>query len=244
MTRRDPREVVRARCRASPCATCRSRAPPFGASGALDERERRVEVVHVHVGRHELVDHPRVVLLGRIGAELARSARSDAASSHGVPGMFADLDVVRVERGRGLEEQPRIRLGLAAALVVGSRNHSQQELELEVARGRCRRGAPSISASVRVSRTCSRSACQSPMPAEADARRLLAAVARGRTGSTRARRAPRPARTSSSRARPASVAVRPATERQTLPSGSGARSPWPTTSSSEPARRAACSPGG
>ena len=31
--------------------------------GALDDRERRVEVVHVHVERHELVDHPRVVLL-------------------------------------------------------------------------------------------------------------------------------------------------------------------------------------
>ena len=37
---------------------------------ALDEGERRVEVVDVHVGRHELVDDLGVVVLGGVGAQL------------------------------------------------------------------------------------------------------------------------------------------------------------------------------
>ncbi len=60
---------------------------------SLDDRERRVDVVHLDVVRHELVDDLRVRVPGGVGAELAESLddpRQLALRAHDV----ADLDVV------------------------------------------------------------------------------------------------------------------------------------------------------
>ena len=100
-------------------------------AGALHERERRVEILDVDVGRHELVDHLRVVVLGRVGAELGEGLgqpRQLARRAGDVP----DLDVVRAERGGGVVEEALGRLGGAAALVVRIEEPLPDELELEV----------------------------------------------------------------------------------------------------------------
>ncbi len=105
--------------------------PSVPRAGALDERERRVEIVDVDVGRHELVDQLRVMLLGRVGAELGEGlgqTRQLARRAWDVP----DLDVVRAERRGGIEQEALGGLGGAAALVVRVEEPLPDELELEV----------------------------------------------------------------------------------------------------------------
>src|SRR3954451_16410750 len=98
---------------------------------ALDDVERRVERVDVDVERHELVDDHGPVLVGRVGAKLGE-ALGDLLERARRPGDVADLDVVGLEDGGGVEEQAALRVGDAAALVVGVEEPVHEELELEV----------------------------------------------------------------------------------------------------------------
>ena len=176
-------------------------SPPFGASAPSTTASAVSRSWTFDVERHELVDDPRVVALAPRRRRARRSARSACESSHGVPGMFPTLTWCASSAAAASNSSVARRVGRRAPLVVRVEEPVHQELELEVLEAVRRRGSASSRSSERVSSTCSRSACQSPMPAEADARRLRAAVARSRTGSTRGRRAPRPGRRSSSRAR-------------------------------------------
>src|SRR3954447_4350671 len=100
-------------------------------AGALDDVERRVERVDVHVERHELVDDRGPVLVGRVGAELGE-ALGHLLERARRPGDVADLDVVRLEDGGGVEEQAALLVGGLAALVVRVEEPVHEELELEV----------------------------------------------------------------------------------------------------------------
>jgi hypothetical protein len=69
---------------------------------SLDDRERRVDVVHVDVVRHELVDDLRVGVPGSVGTQLGvplHDPRQLAVRADDV----ADLDVVRGQLGRRSE---------------------------------------------------------------------------------------------------------------------------------------------
>src|SRR3954471_991861 len=100
-------------------------------AGALDDVERRVERVDVDVERHELVDDRGLVLVGGVGAELGE-ALGDLLERARRPGDVADLDVVRLEDGGGVEEQAPLGIRGLAALVVGVEEPVHEKLELEV----------------------------------------------------------------------------------------------------------------
>ena len=102
-----------------------------GGVRPLDEGERRVEVVNVHVRRHELVDDPGVVVLGGIGAQLGEPL-DQRVQVAGHPRDVPDLDVVRWQRCRGLPEAGPQAVGRLAALVGGLEEPVREKLELEV----------------------------------------------------------------------------------------------------------------
>ncbi len=106
--------------------------PPVRRVRALDERERGLEVVDVHVGRHELVDDERIVVLGRVRAELGVALDQPVELTRR-PGDVPGLDVVRPERGRRLPEEGPDPVGLLPALVGLVEEPVHRELELEVA---------------------------------------------------------------------------------------------------------------
>ena len=135
----DPAEVPRG------CGAERVRADPelrhvpgvdreaaVGGVRSLDESQRGVEVVDVHVGRHELVDDAGVVMLGGVGAQLGEPL-DQRVQVAGHAGDVPDLDVVcRERRGRLPEPRPQL-VGGSAALVVRVEEPVGEELELEVA---------------------------------------------------------------------------------------------------------------
>src|SRR3954452_555856 len=100
-------------------------------AGPLDDVERGVEAVHVDVERHQLVDDLRRVVVGCVGAELGE-ALGHLLERALRTGDVADLDVMRVERGGGIEEQAPVRVGRGAAFVAGVEEPVHEELELEV----------------------------------------------------------------------------------------------------------------
>src|SRR3954469_5872957 len=107
------------------------RAAAVRRAGALDDVERRVERVDVHVERHELVDDRGLVLVGRVGAELGE-ALGHLLERTRRAGDVAHLDVVRLEDGGGVEEQAPLGIRGLAALVVRVEEPVHEELELEV----------------------------------------------------------------------------------------------------------------
>ena len=108
------------------------RQAAVASARSLDQGERGVERVHVDVERHELVDDlcRRVVrgvlteLSKRFG-ELLQPARGS--------GDVADLDVVGVERGRGVEQQLPPRIGIVARRLARRHEEVGQELDLQMA---------------------------------------------------------------------------------------------------------------
>src|SRR3954451_7009583 len=100
-------------------------------AGPLDDVERGVEAVHVDVERHQLVDELRRVGVGCVGAELGEALGHLLARALRTGG-GAGLDVMRVERGGGIEEQAPVRVGRGAAFVAGVEEPVHEELELEV----------------------------------------------------------------------------------------------------------------
>ena len=129
---------------------------------AADDLEHGVELLTFDVERHELVDDLRVGVLRRVGAQLAEALRELRELGRRA-GDVADLDVVRAELGGRLEEQPRGLVGGLAALVVRVEEPVHQELELEVAQAVVVERLLHLGR-LCVSSTCSRSACQMPMP--------------------------------------------------------------------------------
>ena len=103
--------------------------------------------------------------LGQL-AELARRA-----------GDVADLDVVRVERGGGVEQQPPAPVGVRARRLARIDEEVGQELDLEVASGRRRRRSAFISLSVLRLELVLDVGVPQADALEADAGRLGAAVA-------------------------------------------------------------------
>ncbi len=104
---------------------------PFGSVRPFDDGERGVQVVDVHVGRHELVDDPGVVVLGGVGQSSANRVGQRLQVARGA-GDVPDLDVMRGERGRRLPEKRAQLVGFPATLVGAVEEPVRQELELEV----------------------------------------------------------------------------------------------------------------
>ena len=137
--------------------------PPFGASAPSTTCERGVDAVHVHVERHELVDDLRVGVPGRVRAELAE-ALGDARQLALGAGDVADLDVVSRQLARRSEQQLRASRRRPAGARRPRRGTSPSGTRARAGRSPLSSKTCFTSRSVRVSSTCSRSACQSPSP--------------------------------------------------------------------------------
>ena len=160
---RDPAEVVRrdAELRHVPRVNGDASIRPRRTA---DHLEHGVEAPDVRVERHELVDDLRIRTLGGCVTQLAE-ALAELRQRRGVAGDVPDLDVMRVERGGGGEEQVARRSEAWRRSSPGSKNQS-------IRNSSSSRVSPLssiacfISARVSVSSTCSRSACQIPSPAK------------------------------------------------------------------------------
>jgi hypothetical protein len=86
---------------------------------------------HVDVERHELVDDGRVGVVRRVPAELGERLGEPAELARR-PGDVPDLDVVRVERGRGVEQHPAALVRLLARDLAFVDEEVGQELDLQV----------------------------------------------------------------------------------------------------------------
>ena len=98
---------------------------------AVHHFERRVDASHVDVEGHELVDDCRIRALCRLVAQLPEALvqlRQLGRNAGDVP----DLDVVRVQRRRRLEQQRTHPVGGDTPLVARIEEPVHQELELEV----------------------------------------------------------------------------------------------------------------
>ena len=152
------------------------------------------------VERHELVDHPRVVLLGGVGAELgvalgqprqlARRARRCSPTLM----WWASSAAAASKRSSRIPSEARRRSS------SGSRNQSQQALELEVREAVLVEERLHLGERARLEHVLE-VGVPDPDAREADARRVRAAVAQVEEAPLAARRAPRPGRRRSSRAR-------------------------------------------
>ena len=149
--------------------------PPFGASAPSTTVERRLDVVHLHVVRHELVDDLRVRVLRGVGTELGESLddpRQLAFRAHDVAG----LDVVRRQLGRRLEEQRAPFVGGPPALVTRIEEPVAEELELELIEAVLVEDRPQLAERLRLEHVLEVGMPDADAP-EPDPRGLLAALA-------------------------------------------------------------------
>jgi len=105
------------------------RDPAVRRPRAAHERHCVVEALDVRVERHELVGDRGVVVLGGVGAQLGE-ALGETVERHRRAGDVADLDVVRLEDGGGLEDHPPLLVGRTTLLVAGVEPPVHEELEL------------------------------------------------------------------------------------------------------------------
>ena len=151
------------------------REPAVRSIRPLDHRERRVDGVHHDVVRHELVDDLRVGVLRGVGAELGVRLH-DPRQHAGRAGEIADLDVVGRQHLRRLEQQRARQVGGAAALVARFEEPVPQELELEVLQAVVIEELSHLMEVARLEHVL-QVGVPKPDTAEADASRLLAAIA-------------------------------------------------------------------
>ena len=172
------------------------REAAVGAPGAADQLERGVERVDVDVERHELVGDLRVGVLRRVVAQLGERLGQPVELARRA-GDVADLDVVGVERGGGVEQQPARAVGLVARPARRSGRRSPPRNSTS----RYRRPASSKippsrpACASRAGARCRRATARCPGSRRWPPRRSGRA---SRTGSTRARRGPPPGRPRSS----------------------------------------------
>ena len=170
--------------------------PPFGAPAPAATAIASSSVRDVRVERHDLVGDRRRVVLGRVGAQLGE-ALGHLLERRRRRGDVADLDVVGLEDGGGVEEQAALPVGRGAALVAGVDEPVHEELELEVPEAGVVEDRLHLAQRVRLEHVLE-VGVPDPDAREPDLGRLLAAVAPAEQATTRGRRAPRPGRTRSS----------------------------------------------
>ena len=151
------------------------RQPAVGLARTLHELERRVERMHVDVERHELIDDRcrcvvRGVLteLGERFGELRQLARGSRNVAH--------LDVMGVERGGGVEQQPAPLVRLGAPGLAWVDEEVRQELDLQVLEAGVIEDRPHLLQCPRLELVLDVGMPQA-QPLEADPRRLSAPVA-------------------------------------------------------------------
>ena len=173
--------------------------PAVRRVSAVHDGKGRIEVVHVDVERHELVDDPCVRVGRRVGAQLGVGVdqpRQLARRAGDVP----HLDVVRRQCRRRLEqERPRLVGGLTA-LVARIEEPLPEKLELDIGETVVVEKLPDLG-----ERSGLEHVLEVGVPEAGPASCRRAPPARsgpaGRRGSTRDRRGPRPDRRLSSRDR-------------------------------------------
>src|SRR3954453_17187315 len=142
---------------------------------ALDDRTRSVEAMDVHVKGHQLVDDRRRVVIGRLRAQLGETL-GDLLERRRGAGDVADLDVVRIELRGSVEQQPPLLVRCRTPLVVGVEEPVHEELELEMLEARAVEDLLHLAQRPRLEHM-GEIGVPDADAAEADARRLLAAVA-------------------------------------------------------------------